>query len=254
MDEKKKSKKRILITVIAVIFLILSALLIIYSALGISEYIITKKNFAKEPQAQNGVFEKIDFSRDVTADETYLGKNRYISYTNETGAVTENIVDGNYEKYGEDIVFFAEYFDYLISGDYNTFDTLFTKSYFKNHPHTDTEFGFTKQGIYDIHISYAKEYTESNTEYSIYEVVYKIYENDGTFRRDIGSGESRPQYITLAHINGEIYISDISYNYDYGFDYSKDSLKTEIIAGIAGAVIAAAVIILLVARRKRRQD
>lgn len=254
MNKEKSKAKKVILTVLLILAIAACVLLAAYSAFGLISRKMQYDRINAEPVPQNGGFYPIDFEQNPEDDKEYLGKNRFISYTNETGAVTETITDGNYSDFGEDIVFFDKYFTVLREGDYRNYDTLFTRSYFDKHEHTDISYGFTKQKIYNIYVNYCKKYTSRGTENTIYQVLYYIYKNDGTFRNDIRSDECIPQYFTLAHTKDGVFISDIAYGYDLGFDYAASDTKDEIFAAIAAVLILAVMITVSVIRKKKGKN
>ena len=76
------------------------------------------------------------------------------------------------------------------------------------------EDGFTQQQIYDIKITkkgQSSQYTKDGKLYNQYEFIleYKIQENNGTFRRDMGSDVSKPQYFVIADMSGEMCVENI---------------------------------------------
>ncbi len=70
---------------------------------------------------------------------------------------------------------------------------------------------FAPQMIYDIHIDQLSESTDSaGVTTWTFEVGYKIYRNDGTFRNDIPSDGSRPLIFTLiGDARGNVLIDSI---------------------------------------------
>ena len=72
-------------------------------------------------------------------------------------------------------------------------------------------YSFTQQMIYDIEI---EKLSVSESEKGIlyaYNVAYKIYRNNGTFRNDIGSDGAKTLYFELLESNGSILIDRITY-------------------------------------------
>ena len=72
---------------------------------------------------------------------------------------------------------------------------------------------FTQQQIYGILITKESETAIDDkngyyTEY-VYKVEYKIHENNGSFRRDVESDASRPQYFVINDSLGELLLMDV---------------------------------------------
>ena len=65
--------------------------------------------------------------------------------------------------------------------------------------------------LYDIEIEkLGEDKTESETRYR-YDVSYKIFRNNGTFRNDIGSDASKTLYFELTKSGGKVLIDKIDY-------------------------------------------
>lgn len=251
-EEKRALAKKAITRTAAVIFLALIVLLAVYSATGIIKWKLEMESFLQKPTPQTGVFSEIDFDADISLDEDYQKELLYITYTaNEMLSTT--ITDENFEELDKNLVFFNEYFECLKAGDFERYDTFFTKSYFEENEHTDLSFGFTKQRIYDIYITRTSSgYEEDGNVYRTYEVKYKIMKNDGTFRNDIGSDEQRPQYITLVTNENGTFIRRITYNkYGLDFDFSKKAIENEKIAGVCAIAGLVLFVIILIVKKKK---
>ena len=252
----KAKTNKIILRVFSAVYILLCLILLVYSVTGMVSWKLQKDAYISKPIEQSGVFYDADFESDLSQDEEYQQKMLYITYSDSTGAVRETITDENYELHDKNLVFFAKYFQMLRNGDYENFDTLFTNSYFDVNEHTDLSFGFTKQRIYDIVINYASAYEQGAKTFTTYEVVYKIMKNDGTFRNDIASDQSRPQYITLVSSDDGTFISRIAYSYNPTFNYSVKAIETEIYAAIfavSGIILFFAILIVLKIKRKKRR-
>lgn len=152
------------------------------------------------------IFYPIDDELDIESVREYAQLDRQIYYT--YGAETVALDETDLEGYGDDIRFFADYFDTVISGDYTKYNTLFTEEYFKKNEKTCD---FTAQMLYDIRIEKLSEETENGKKHFGYNVSYKIFRNNGTFRNDIGSDGSRTLYFSLVWEDGRILIDYIDY-------------------------------------------
>lgn len=151
------------------------------------------------------VFYPVDYDLDVTTVREYMELDRDLHYKD--GAETIMITDANVEFYGPDVQFLKQYFTCAIAGDYETYNSLFTDHYYEtNKPYSS----FTQQMIYDITIEkLSQDDTEAGTIYG-YNVSYKIYQNNGTFRSDIGSDGARTQYFELLESEGTVLIDSIT--------------------------------------------
>jgi len=155
---------------------------------------------------QSYIYYPIDHDLDVTTVEGYMELDRDLHYKN--GSETIMITDANSEFYGQDILFFKTYFDYAIHGDYEAYNTLFTEHYYEtNEPYHS----FTQQMIYDIEIEKLSETDNAHGKIYAYNVSYKIYRNNGTFRNDIGSDGAKTLYFELVEEKGTLLIDRITY-------------------------------------------
>ena len=142
---------------------------------------------------------------DVHTDAAYMELDRRIHIRR--GAETLPIETAEDARLaGEAIAFFARYFEIVTAGDARTYNSLFTDTYYKRT--LPFEF-FSPQKIYDIVLQEA-EYDAEGDSY-VYYVSYAIFDNDGTFRRDVASDASRVLIFTLVSEGGELKIDSIGY-------------------------------------------
>ena len=138
-------------------------------------------------------FYPTDYDLDVTADEVYMGLDRYVYFKN--GNETIAITDGDYAAYNPAVEFFGKYFETVIAGDAETYNTFFSDLYYQsNKPYVQ----FAPQMLYDIRIEMlANDPQNDGTTLYAFNVEYKIHRNDGTFRNDIDSDASKKLYFEL---------------------------------------------------------
>ena len=136
-----------------------------------------------------------------------MGLNRYLYYTN--GPETIAVTDGDYAQYGATVAFFGQYFETVIAGDTDTYNTYFTEHYYEtNAPHER----FAPQMLYNLNVTKLWEELEDDTvtRYA-FDVTYMIHRNDGTFRNDIDSDSSKTLYFELVEENDVVKIDRITY-------------------------------------------
>lgn len=171
----------------------------------------------EEPHPEDIYFYEPDFERNILLDPEYLAMDRYISFTK--GSETFTVTDGNYEKLGKDAVVIAKYIDALVRGDADAYNALFTESYLKENGRQPA---FPMQKLYRISAELYGLHTfteeELDGEYTgvtqyRYQLNYCIDENDGTVRRDMGSGVSAPIFLELLSDpeTGRIRINSIAF-------------------------------------------
>ncbi len=99
--------------------------------------------------------------------------------------------------------FFLDYFETVIEGNYNEYPAFFVDDYFEEKPK------FTMQMIFEPYVSYHSLSHETiegkETEVLNYYVRYKIFKNNGTFRKGIASGEAVPQIYQLIKLPDQSY-------------------------------------------------
>lgn len=142
---------------------------------------------------------------DITTDAVYMELDRRIHIRRGAETVPlENTEDAALQ--GEAIAFFVRYFETVMAGDAQAYNSLFTDTYYKRT--LPFEF-FSPQKIYDIVLQEAESDPERDS--LVYYVSYAIYDNDGTFRRDVASDASRVLIFTLVDEGGTMKIDSIGY-------------------------------------------
>ena len=156
-----------------------------------------------------------DYSKNILEDKVYLSLRRGINYNrygDECVLTKDNLI--NLHSSAE---FFYNYFDNIIRGDYQNHTSFYTQEYLntedskKVFPIPDK---FTMQGIYDIHVNlYSSKTDEENKNKvtEIYEISYRIFENNGTFRRDILPDDTQTLVYEIYIIDGVAKINSIAY-------------------------------------------
>ena len=144
---------------------------------------------------QDIYFYPVDEQENALEREDYLGLDRYIYYTDPmTG---ETYVPEHHELATVDdcLPFFYDYLDCIMRGDAAAYPLYFSTEYLESHELPDD---FTVQMLYDIRI----EPYPSGDDRTAYLLDYKIYRNNGTFRRDVGSNASRTLLIDIVYEQG----------------------------------------------------
>lgn len=145
---------------------------------------------------------------DIFEYEEYLKYDRNIYLNDVRSGVKQSVDDNSYNQYGEAFELTYNLIKAIIRGDSDTYNSLIHEDV----GHYDS---FTQQQLYDIEISIESEnlLNEDNNVYNEYVLVveYKIHENNGSFRKDIESDASRPQYFVINGSTGELLVMDIIY-------------------------------------------
>lgn len=152
-----------------------------------------------------------DWETDIFTLERYLDKNRYITF--KEGGFSVMMVDEAFNEYGDAVEFLADYLNTLIHGDAEALNGFYSSEWLDANGRYES---FTMQKLYDMVIEYIVS-TDTDgsdgrpvTEY-VYKISYKILENDGTFRSDIESDASRPQFFTVVDDGEGLSITSVSY-------------------------------------------
>lgn len=198
--DSSAAKKIIKITLIAV-----AASLVLLLALAALLPLIEK---ALEPKVETSEYEdyrfyEVDYNANILENELYLCCSRGIKFSDENTEYVLN--ETNSANISPSAKFFYDYINCIINGDFENYPSFFTEEYINNE-NSDIPEKFTTQGLYDIYIDLYAPATRrvvDGVELSceVYEVRYRIFENNGTFRRDILPDETR----TLVF---EVYIPD----------------------------------------------
>lgn len=200
MDPQKKVKIIIASMIGALILCILLAWLIDVITNKKGEYI------APPPVDPLKLHETKDEDFDIMEYEEYLNLNRNVYRNDRDTGVSESIDEDNCTLYGQPFEVMYRVIRAINEGDHVVYNYYVGESSLKKQP-------FTQQQIYDIVIvpySYERV-TEESFSYDqyIFKVTYKIHENNGTFRNNIVSDVSRPEYYYINNKTGEFKVMKI---------------------------------------------
>lgn len=211
---RSRKKKIIIIVFAAMLLLGVISTVILYVVPAVSDKIESAPKDTGDAADTVGMYGSqssylhypIDDELDPFSVEEYTQLDRSVHYVRngETVALT----DENIDEYGDDVRFFVMYFYYVITGDYETYNSLFTDDYYKT---AEPYYSFTPQMVYDIETEYLGESDGNGGTVYKYDVSYKIFRNNGTFRNDIGSDASKTLYFELVEQDGKILIDKIDY-------------------------------------------
>ena len=202
----KKTRKRLLLIVVS----ILSFLILLVGISFIIDMIERDKNKDQEIDYN---FYPVDFDENIFDDRKYieLTEGEFMRYCDLSTNLTVGIDKASAKQQGSEVEFIVEMIYKIINGDNDGYNACFSKKYYEKHSPKEK---FTMQKIYDVLIT--KQSSETVTENenfhytkSVYILEYKIYHNNGSFRRDIGDG-SKKQYITITDSSGKLLIDSIA--------------------------------------------
>jgi len=207
MSEQKNKEKRIVKRILWGFGLFLVAALLLLGILTLINALMEEEDLT--PALPPEAFFSADYSENILEDEAYLRLNRAVYYKQYDSG--EQLTEENYKDLGIASEFFYRYFDHVIEGDYNAYHKMLTDD-FRNSDEVPER--FTMQMIYDIEVNQVQSAgtaTYKGEEVTVYffEVKYKIYRNNGTFRNDVASNRSTTQYYHLYSYKGQLYLGDV---------------------------------------------
>ena len=207
-NKNKNSKKKLAIAISCVVV----AIVLLAVIVEVIEYFDAKKSYEL---FEDFDFYPADYNENIFEDEEYMEliSGEYIKFCDSATNVTVGINTENTEGYSNELLFMLGYVDDIINGDHESYNARFSDIYYDNHKPLER---FTMQKVHDVLITQktTEKVTDKKTgiNYTKYLFVleYKIYKNNGTFRRDIFGDGFRKQYIIFTDRNGELLIDSIT--------------------------------------------
>lgn len=198
--QNKKMRKKLIIlisVVIGVVALLVTALLII-NALQEDDGDFTLPNHYFYPTHNGDIFEYADYL-ELRPDVIF-----YCEDPDGLGRTTDNLEDFPLEA-----LYLREFLEIMMHADVDAYNACFNEIYYTSNKR---QASFSQQMIYGAEIRYASEEKATNGERTVtYYLCYKLYENDGSLRRDVGSDAVVPMKVVLRVTpSGEISISEWS--------------------------------------------
>lgn len=144
---------------------------------------------------------------DIMEYEEYLKLDRTVYYNNKKSGIRVSVAPEEYYMYGEEFEILCQVLESVIAGDADVYNSFMGDKSLK-------KTSFTQQQIYDIEISpYSTQIltTKEGISYTecVFEVRYKIHENNGTYRNTVDSDMTRPLYFVINDSTGDILVMDI---------------------------------------------
>ena len=136
------------------------------------------------------------YEGDIFENPQYMSLDRQMYYCEDPNGdgLRQAITEENMTEFDTNIAFLYVYLQSIMMGDEDIYNAYFNENYYQS---SEPKTAFNPQMLYDIQIRYNQETAEGADKLVTYALSYKIYRNDGSFRRDIGSDSSRTQLITL---------------------------------------------------------
>lgn len=201
-DKKRKLKKISKIALISIGGLLLAAVLA-YVALY---WVIPLLNNSGYEDWQ---FFEPDYDKNIFEDEVYMNMRRGIKY--KRGGSEIVLSEENVDEQHVTARFFYDYLNCIIEGDYESYPNFYTERC-KNDRNFNCPEKFTMQALYDIRVALEFEpEVNDGVVTEIYTVEYRIYQNNGTYRRDILPDETRRRVFEVVIDGEDVKINSITY-------------------------------------------
>jgi len=176
---------------------------------------VLPKLLEREPAVNEDLINTYDYFYDAEWGASVEGREGYDEFSGfdrsikfRDGNVTRGMTDENEGTFRPEERFFKKYFAALEAGDADAYNALFTSAYLAQYGAKDK---FTCQMIYDIEVERVDSTFVGNTSTYDFNVYYKIYRNDGTFRNDVYSDAVRGIRLVVDDAEGDFKISVLKY-------------------------------------------
>ena len=199
--QSQKMRKKLL--------LILGGIVLLAVTLCVAILVIdAKNNGGKEEQGTFFEYQDSDFYEPYTGNimenEEYLDLDRKVYYSDGSG-MESSIEDDNLSEFSNEVIFLYHYLQTIVAGDVDAYNACFNAAYFEQNA---PKGHFNPQMVYGARITYDSRSNDEKGVWVRYKLEYMIHRNDGSFRRDVLSDASVPQYVTL-RIDPEIAIEKL---------------------------------------------
>lgn len=203
--DKRKIKKALI-----VIVCVLAVLCLLAGALSLVTKLLEGE--VSEVSYDDYRFFEADYNKNIMEDKLYLSLDRAINF--ERFGTELVLTQGNAADIAPAADLFYRYINCIIMGDYQSYTSFFTSECLNSDKFKAPE-RFTMQGLYDINIKLfradSKEINGVDGVCEIYEVSYRIFENNGTFRNDILPDETRTLVFEIYVTQGVAWINAIGH-------------------------------------------
>ena len=201
-EQNKKMRKKLLIALavtIGIVALLITVLLIVKAYQEKDEPFSLPDDYFY-PTYQGDIFEYADYL-DKRPDVIF-----YCEDPDGLGRTTSIDADRE-DEFAPEVLFLRDFIEIMMHADIDAYNNCFNEIYYKNHKKQGV---FSQQMIYEAEIRFASvEDGENGEKIAIYYLLYKLYENDGSLRRDVGSDAVVPMRVVLrTTATGEISISE----------------------------------------------
>ncbi len=211
-EELRKGSKKINKKLLLILGCVVLGLALMLVLIGVLDRALSDDDFVGVPE---GTYEFCTtYPGDIMEYDEYLALDRQIDYCDIPSGLglTQSITEENRKDFDANVLFLYDHLQTIIAGDVAAYNACFNDTFFEANKKKTY---FSPQMLYNMKITYSTAETAENGDKLVtYILEYMIYQNDGTFRRDIDSDASRPQHVTLrVPPNGDIRIERIVTKY-----------------------------------------
>jgi len=247
ISKKALSKKRLLL-----VFLILCITLILLLGIVWGIELLSQEPALPPYETPHFKFNPVDYEEDIFDDQEYLELiNNGVVLTYEESGLSQALIEGKTDQFGEEVAFFAKYISYMIHGEVHSYNKCYSQKYYETNQPKEK---FTMQKIHDVKLTYYEENTtdENGVKSVTYKLEYGILENNGTLRDDFLHG-TKPQYITISNREGSWRIDSVAIERLYETPTEKVVLTPAfwIILILCFSIICALVIIFVISKKRK---
>ncbi len=145
-------------------------------------------------------------------DTEYMSQNRAIYLVKRgTTTIKTELTEDTYAQYSKAVRHIVKLIEAALDGDATAYNALFSPEFLSAAgPYAP----FTRQKLYDISIieyPVSGAVPEGYTKVSLYGLAYKIKDNNGSLRTDIGSDAELEQYLTVVEdADGNVFIHGVN--------------------------------------------
>lgn len=200
-EQNKKMRKRLLITigiVLGLIALLMGTIFILKACREPEEFSLPDTYF--HPTYKGDIFGYYDYMQK---------RPDVILYCDDPDGIgrTTSVEEHRKDEFAPEVFYLRDFLQIMMHADIDAYNNCFNEIYYKDH---DQQEPFSQQMIYAAEIRLVSQEDGKNGEkISTYYLLYKLYENDGSLRRDVGSDAIVPMRIVLRTMpTGEISISE----------------------------------------------
>jgi hypothetical protein len=208
--------KRRMLLIFGILLLILVVMVILVTTLE-NWLLKAQTEQPKHGTQQTIIFHTPNYDEDITKDKAYMDRDRQIYYCDQSTGVTISLRDFEYAEHGEGVELLCHMIESIIAGDHEAYNSFFSEEYLDREGEKDM---FTAQKLYEIKITLlsSEEIIEDGLKSTVetFTLEYMIYQNNGTFRTDVGSDAIRKQHVVVSDREGDMKIDSIvSHTYSY---------------------------------------